>query len=467
LQPLTVPRPRYEDSFEELKVDLAAPPPLASDVATAFPHNTPGPVIMDDFSTGVYVDQQNTATKPDSPFAETSEPVELLVAAVESSERQHRHRFSRPPITRRAVDQDRSGHVLFNQTGQFDVDYAAELSAAISMRMKPPPMPETDLRLISIAAVMGLLAIVLSWGVGVFSTPKAFVYTGFVAGALIVFAVCWRAALAGKGGRWSKALMALLPPVSLVLLFRKSEGVGYRPLMILGLGLLGVGLMQVGPLVHQQVQTNPTLRTETVQAEPTDQVERLRSATRIKDHDQVLALLQLLKDPKSLTTVSEKDQAELPREIGLLLVSDRAPIRTAALQAALVWNPSEGQRFLALWLKSYDPQDRQAAIALAVKVPHADVTRLLIDNLNEPDFQELAKKSLLSLGNLAEPFLLKQLQSTQEQKVLIACDVLRVIGTMKSLEELDTLARSTSSRTIREECLASATELRQRLAQQE
>jgi hypothetical protein len=38
---------------------------------------------------------------------------------------------------------------------------------------------------------------------------------------------------------------------------------------------------------------------------------------------------------------------------------------------------------------------------------------------------------------------------------------------MKSLEELDTLARSTSSRTIREECLASATELRQRLAQQE
>jgi len=151
--------------------------------------------------------------------------------------------FARMPIhTRRAANADTRGMVMLNPTGLFGVDMAAELSAALSMRMSPPPEPVIDRRLIVGAWAFGTFSAIALWLGGLFYNPECLPFVALLGGALLMFGLLWRAYLVGRDESPLRGVLCLLPPFNVVRLFQKSGDNGHRPLRFAATGALVLGL---------------------------------------------------------------------------------------------------------------------------------------------------------------------------------------------------------------------------------
>jgi hypothetical protein len=153
-----------------------------------------------------------------------------------------------PRSTRRPTG-ELDGRVAFDPSTLFAGDAVAQLSAAISMRMAPPPLPTTDRTYAIIGWLAGTLVGLGVWVMAVFQSAKWGPYVALVGGAMVAFGLLWRAYLSGRGGSWAGGLITLLPPVCLVQLLRPVAGAGLRPLwfVLSGVGLLGL-FAAVGPV---------------------------------------------------------------------------------------------------------------------------------------------------------------------------------------------------------------------------
>lgn len=151
------------------------------------------------------------------------------------------------PQTPRSVRRPSGGHdgrVAFDPSALFGGDAVAQLSAAISMRMAPPPLPTTDRTYASIGWVVGTLVGLGVWVLAVWQSANWLPYVALVAAAMAALGLLWCAYLSGRHGSWVSGLITLLPPVCLVQLVRPVAGVGLWPLrfVLSGLGLFGLFL---------------------------------------------------------------------------------------------------------------------------------------------------------------------------------------------------------------------------------
>ena len=155
-----------------------------------------------------------------------------------------------PRFSRRPAD---DGRVAFDPSALFAGDAVAQLSAAISMRMAPPPLPTTDRTYAVIGWVVGTLVGLGVWVLAVWQSATWLPYVALVGGGMAAFGLLWRAYLSGRGGAWASGLLTLLPPVCFVQLVRPVANVGLRPLwfVLSGAGLFG--LFAVGGPVKKWV----------------------------------------------------------------------------------------------------------------------------------------------------------------------------------------------------------------------
>lgn len=149
-----------------------------------------------------------------------------------------------PPSSRR-LPRPNDGRVTFDPSGLFGGDAVAQLSAAISMRMAPPPLPASD-RTYAIAGwVVGTLVGLAAWVLGVWQTGGWLPFVAVVGCGMAAIGLLWRAYLSARGGSWVGGVITLLPPVCVVQLVRPVAGVGLRPLwfVLSGVGLFGLFLI--------------------------------------------------------------------------------------------------------------------------------------------------------------------------------------------------------------------------------
>lgn len=161
----------------------------------------------------------------------------------------------KPQTARRPV-YSQDGRVLLNPADLFAGDAVAQLSAAISMRMAPPPLPASDRTYAILGWVTGTLVGLGAWVLGVWQAAGWLPYVAVMGGAMAAFGVLWRAYLSGRGGSWASGLLTLVPPVCLVQLVRPVTGYGLRPLWFVLSGAALLGLYVVGQPVSRWVDDN-------------------------------------------------------------------------------------------------------------------------------------------------------------------------------------------------------------------
>ena len=251
LTPLTVPTPEEVAAGPFAPVSVAAAPTPAEDFSPAIdfvPNNSYDP---SDSLAGPRVDADLETLSP----VNTLPPVDLI-AATEPVLDLPPMELTRtpapvlalapapPPAPRPAGREE--GRVVFAPAGLFAGDVAAELSAAISLRMAPPPLPAADRTIPVVGWFAGTAVGAAAWSLGVWGSAAWLPYAALVGGGMVVFAVLWRAYLTGQRG-WAKGVAALLPPVCVLNLFRKAEGHGRKPLLFALTGAALCGLFAAGP----------------------------------------------------------------------------------------------------------------------------------------------------------------------------------------------------------------------------
>lgn len=425
LQPLTVPQPEqvaalpFGPSPEPTAAEEFTPPP-AEVVETPTPAVTEAPLVI----------LNGPEVRPSQPQIVELNPVRAMTAELDRISTVNMNVIAQPttsqPVTpRRPILGERKGHAVLNPTGLFQVDVAAELSAAISMRMAPPPEPALDRNVALAGWGMGLILGLGTWVMGVFHSPAWFPFVALVGATMIAFGFLWRAYLSGRGSGWAAGVATLLPPVCLVQLLRPIGQHGHRPLAFVMTGLVLGALFAGGPTVSAKVDSMIGMKTqssEAVASTPISPAMKLRVAK-----NKVTALTDL-----TAKTATAEERTEMAGELTAMLKSDSAEARAAALTAMCEWAPGG---------------ELEPALAMLDKKADRDA----------------AKKVLVKLGSSAETKLRELLASKSEPMVLTACEVLEQIGGEQSLDDLRKLADTASTRAVRVEAATAATTIAERL----
>lgn len=312
---------------------------------------------------------------------------------------------------RKPITQDRNGqvHLFSNQFG--NVDLAAELSAAISMRMAPPPEPSLDPRFMYVGWFAGVALGVSAWLLGVLSSATWLPYVALSGGAMVVFGLLWRAYLSSRNGNWLTGLATLVPPVCFVQLLRPAGQHGREPLAFVVAGIALVGLFLVGPQAKAYVDAN-------IGEKATD--------------------FKITPKPSKEHTAASYTQATVEEQSAML----------KALHADA---------------SSASSATRAKALETLLNVTPGDAIPLVLAKLGEPDDREFARSQLLQLGVQAEPAVLKLLGATAESLQLVACGLLEKIGTAQSYQRLRDLSEATTNRAVRVEAALAADAIAKRI----
>jgi hypothetical protein len=149
--------------------------------------------------------------------------------------------------SRKIIGNDIAGMINLTPTGMFGVDAVSELSAALSMRMQPPPEPATDQLITNATWYIVTVGAVCVWVASVLFQPSWFVCVAALGAAVVAFGLAWQAYLAGRNGQTLRGIVTLLPPLNVMQLFKPSGEYGRRPLRFVLTGLLILGMYFAGP----------------------------------------------------------------------------------------------------------------------------------------------------------------------------------------------------------------------------
>ena len=317
----------------------------------------------------------------------------------------------KPTPVKRQPAKEREGQVVLNPTGLFSVDIAAELSAAISMRMAPPPEPAADRQLI-LAGWLGATVLGLAtWALGLLFAPAWLAYSAIVGGLMVLFGVFWRAHLAAKRGSWLGGIVSILPPICLIQLVRPAGSHGLRPLRFAVTGAVLIALFAVGPKVRAYA-------------------------------DQKFGL-------RNLVGANEKESNAKYSESGKAEASNPEEFTETAVD-------------LAGRLKSDNPELRASALNRLADLEPEAAANWAAAHLADRTDRDAAKKCLHKLGAKAETAVVGVLSGKSETAALIACEWLELHGTNASLEPLKTLAEKSPSRNLRLEVTSALDAIRTR-----
>ena len=414
LRPLVIPPPDADDVTVDLGQSLAEPqPPMAelAEVLTATPppYTTPGPFDG---------------------------------------------RAKVAPVPRRSLARTESGMVSLNPTGLAAVDIGAELSAALTMRMKPPPDPPADLNL-STGGWLALSGLALvAWVGGVIYDPALLPFVALVGLLMVAFGFLWAASLAGQRN-WLRGAVTLLPPVALWRICLPFGEQGYRPLRFVLTGLLALALYLVGGPAHLGVKgAMAALESDPARGEPEAPLpagERLAVATRRPDGG-LSALVDLAgADYRSAIPLDEHPGvvAELTRLASS--PSTRPEIRVQALETLTKWSLPGSRGIVLGMLTGGDSPERKVALRLAPNWPDREMAQAVADRLGTRSEERLAREALEQMAPAAGPALAKLAAGDDPALAMTALELLETVGTPACVPALDRLAERAGDSVVRAE----------------
>lgn len=335
------------------------------------------------------------------------------------------------------------------------VDIAAELSAAISMRMKPPPEPPSDLRLSTGTWLLLSGAAVVLWLVGIFYESDAFPFVGGIGLFQIVAGYLWAAYMMTKKNLVTGIAGLLLPPIALVRMLRPFGENGYRPLRFVITGALILGLFAVGPLLQDKLRALLTpVDTSRTDSGPTTAtlVEKLKGIEDRRQPDALIGQLTELARPDVVKVIPADTRADMVTELKRHVKAERVDVRAAALTALAAWAPAEARDPTLVALRSGEPTERKAALALASLWNDDAIAAAVAARLTDRQEAAQAWAALRGIGGTAaESALIPLLKSEDQLFVVSVITWLQEVGGAKGAVALKELSETGASETVRKE----------------
>lgn len=342
------------------------------------------------------------------------------------------------------------------QRPRTQMDYAADLSATISTRMKPPPEPPSDLKPTTAAWLVLTVTGVVLWLVGVIYEAQTLELVALVGVLLTTFGYLWVAYLAGRRGYVVRGLVTLLPPVAAYRFLVPTSNYGRRPLGYFLTGLIFLALAYFGP------QTRAVVRQAFAAIEPvpadlppntTGPADRLRAAIDRHQPDLLPSHIAELTRPDVIAAASPAVRAEVAAELTKLTASDRPNVRAAALEALGTWAPASDRAPVLAALKSEHSAERKAALGLAGRWADAEMATAVAARLSDRTEQAAARDALLAIGGThAEAAVIPYLATSDDPLFTLALvELLGKVGGEKSTAALRKFSEKEHNVAVRDE----------------
>jgi len=368
------------------------------------------------------------------------------------------------------------GVVVFHPSPTESADIAAELTTALTMRMKPPPEPPSDLRL-STGAWLAITASGLSlWMLSMmrFKDDPADDLLKAVGGLgilEIVISYVWIAYLSGRKST-RRGLEALLPPIWLQRLVKPVDSPGYRPLRfaIAGIALVLLALLgnKLRPAV-QQFTGEPEIRSMPMPKPVNSPLLRLKEAESAGiNHVLVAALMELASDQATFTATAEESPALLA-ELRRLRTHPNGEVRGAALLAQKRWAGLDAVKpeiLAVLRNRSGEGHERQAALDAAREYKDREVARAVAAWIGYRGFYDdsgrRAADTLRAMGPPEAEDALLELFENEDLILRGLPDILAEIGGPRSVTHLRKVAAESTVKDVRDEAARTADRIQSR-----
>lgn len=359
-----------------------------------------------------------------------------------------------------------NGTVVFQAGAPDSSDLAVELSTALSLRMKPPPEPPSDLRISTGTWLALTLAAIVLWMLSMVraadETADQFLIAVAAIGLLqLVISYTWVAYLSGRKST-RRGLEALLPPVWLYRLIHPESSPGYRPFRFAFAGMLLLALAISGSSLRPAIQAfigEPEVQYIAIPQPVNSPISRLRAAqSEGIDRRLVEALAEVA---RGLPAGGADDQDQgLAAELRSLRRHDNGEVRAAALLAlkkCAGLNAVRGDVLEVLGNEQADLNERRAALDIAREYKDREIARAVVGCLGYRGFLDdtdrRAADTLRAIGPPEAEDALLEVFEDEDSLFRGVPTLLGEIGTAKSIERLRTIAQNSASRDIRTQAL--------------
>lgn len=354
-----------------------------------------------------------------------------------------------PPAASRRAEEPEA--VSFNDTPlhlRTSVDVAADLTAALTSRMKPAPKPPRDLNpstalwLVATGIALALLILTLV-------TANTFAPAVFLFGlAEVAAGYIWVVWLAFRRD-WQRGVACAVPPVTLWYLTRHKYA-RYRPLRFVVTGVVLVALAGAAgfALPHTRAWAGAydaiplPAAPEDIAAKP--KLEQLRHYHEQRAFEALTDLLRMLARTDPLYSEDAKSRAEIADELKILCNHPDVKVKVEALAAYALWGGADARGLCLAATRSANRDERMMALKLLVKWKDAEVARAVaerVGSLSDTETQA-ARDTLEKIGAPAERAVFPLLRAKEQSTRLIAIEILAsdTVGGPDSVAELRTLA---------------------------
>jgi hypothetical protein len=352
------------------------------------------------------------------------------------------------------------------------VDLAAELTATLTMRMKPPQEPPSDLRLSTAVAIVVTMVGFCLWVAGIVMEPDPLPFVALLGVLILCVGWIWAIHLASLHG-WMNAIFALFPPITLWYLVRPSSDNGARPLLYVICGAMLLGLFVIAQPIRwrfHQLMTNLDPVKSVTPAKPPTPSEKIRSLLERRNNPVLQDYLDGLANqdsrPQGQDVLEEEDRLQLAETLRGLLkpgpTTIDSGIRASALTVYAHFCTSEARSEVLKALTATERPVRRAALAASSRWPDLEMANAVAARLSDNGDSDLAQVALKVMGGPAETALVALLKSKDPffQMLVIGMLEQNKNFTVLSIDSLDKLSKEDPTSNIRQEAARVAEVLR-------
>ncbi|QEL15750.1 hypothetical protein [Limnoglobus roseus] len=290
------------------------------------------------------------------------------------------------------------GLVVFNPMDVDGAELAAELTTVISMRMKPPAEPPSDLRLTT-----GLWIILTACGLALWlfcmmSDVEPLKNVALIGAIELLIGYVWVALAFGRRST-KQGFATLLPPVWVYRAANPPYEPGYRPLRFVVAGAILLTLYVIGPKVQPTLFVLIGFKDPSTQA-PEAVVEtplmKLQEAERDKNLAGIREQLAAFGKPESFLSTPPAEKPKVIENLRRLARFDRGEVKEDALRALVTWSPDEAKPLVVAAITSSNEEERAVAYELIPRWNDLDTVKLLVDRLGASKY---ARPALDTIGS--------------------------------------------------------------------
>ncbi|MGL6073088.1 MAG: hypothetical protein ACRC8S_02885 [Fimbriiglobus sp.] len=339
-----------------------------------------------------------------------------------------------------------TGMVSLSPTGLANVDINAELTAALTMRMKPPPDPPADLALSTGGWLLLSATAVFFWLGGVFYSAWLLPFVAVIGALMLAFGYLWSGYLAGRNNV-GRGFLTLMPPVTLWRIFHSFGDNGFRPLRFALTGALFIALYFVGYPARAVLGVinakfdyqRPELVSE--RASMFARVKRCAEENLTSDLSVELGRLVMPEYRDEITPAEKPEFVAFLKELSVKGAT--ADIRMRSITALLAWAPDEARGPVLNGLRTGGSSERQRCLELASRWPDAEMALAVAELTNSRSECASAKEALFKFpAEIAEAGLIPLLKTDNQSQILQLTDMLEQVGGEKSIAALQALSKS-------------------------